>query len=189
MDAHIFHSRSQSLLKQRNLLLIVVASLGALLALTFAFAASKDREVVLQPILSRPTVISSAGVTNDYLEAVTRDTAYLILNRSPDGLEYWMTNVLKLVAPEAYGTIKAQLVRIVNEQANSDIAQSFLPTKMTVDPRSLTSEVSGELRTFVGDQVISSEKKTYHFAWRYTGVSLALIRFGAVVPQTPAEAR
>lgn len=187
MDAHFAQTQGQKVLRQRNLLLLVIIALVILVGILMGLVASKDREVVLQPILSRPMTISSSGVTADYLEAVTRDTATLILNRSPSGLDYWMENILNVVSPDAYGTIKAQLVKIVTEQSNTDIAQSFLPTGMTVDPKSLTSQVTGDLRTFVGDQTISNEKKTYVFAWKYSGVSLSLIRFGAVVPAEPQE--
>lgn len=58
---------------------------------------------------------------------------------------------------------------------------------MTVDPQSLTSQVTGDLRTFVGDQTISTEKKTYVFAWKYSGVSLSLVRFGALSTPTSQE--
>jgi len=187
MDAHFAQTQGQKILRQRNMLLLVLVGLIILVGILMGLVASKDREVVLQPILSRPMTISSSGVTTDYLEAVTRDTAYLILNRSPQGLDYWMNNILKIVSPDAFGTIKAQLVKIVSEQSNTDIAQSFLPTKMTVDPKMLTSEVTGDLRTFVGDQTISNEKKTYVFSWTYSGVSLSLIRFGAVVPAQTQE--
>jgi len=189
MDAHFAHSHGQKLLRQRNLLLLVVVSLVVLTGILMGLVASKDREIVLQPILSRPMTLSSSGVTTEYLEATTRDTAYLILNRSPSGLDYWMTNILKIVSPDAYGATKAQLVKIVTEQSNTDIAQSFLPTAMTVDPKTLTSRVTGDLRTFVGDQTISNETKTYVFVWRYSGVSLSLVRFGTVAPAQSSENR
>lgn len=116
MDAYVSHGRSQALLKQRNWLALLAAGLAAFIVVLFGVIASKDREVVLQPVLSRPMTISSSAVAPDYLEAVTRDTAYLILNRSPDGLNYWMDNILKLVAPEFYGAIKTQLVKTVPNQ-------------------------------------------------------------------------
>lgn len=191
MDAYVSHGRSQALLKQRNMLLLALAGLGALVVVLFGVIASKDREVVLQPILSRPMTVSSSNVSADYLEAVTRDTAYLILNRSPDGLEYWMNQILKVVHPEYYGEIKGQLVKTVKEQTNTDIAQSFTMTGMTVDTKRLESEVTGEVRTFVGDKWISTEKKTFRFGWKYTGVSLSLVSFGALVndPANPNKGK
>ena len=191
MDAYVSHGRSQALLKQRNMLLLALTGLGALVVVLFGVIASKDREVVLQPILSRPMTVSSSNVSADYLEAVTRDTAYLILNRSPDGLEYWMNQILKVVHPEYYGEIKGQLVKTVKEQTNTDIAQTVTMTGMTVDTKRLESEVAGEVRTFVGDKWISTEKKTFRFGWKYTGVSLSLVSFGALVndPANPNKGK
>jgi conjugal transfer pilus assembly protein TraE len=183
MLADISHANAQALLRQRNLLLLLVLGLALLVLLLFGLVGTKDREVVLAPAgIGRPLTISSAGVSTDYLEMVTRDIAYMTLNRSPSGLDYWMESVLRVADASAYGELRAQLVKLVSEQRGSDIAQSFAMTKMIVDPKALTSEVTGELRTFVGAQVISKEVKTYRFAWSYTGLSLRLVRFGIVEP-------
>ncbi|MEQ1518275.1 MAG: TraE/TraK family type IV conjugative transfer system protein, partial [Usitatibacteraceae bacterium] len=75
MDLGLSHTQSQRLLKQRNLLAMVAVLLfGATFLLTI-LAASRDREVVLQPILAKPLTLSSSGVPHDYLEMVTRDAA------------------------------------------------------------------------------------------------------------------
>ena len=188
MLADISHAHAQALLKQRNLLLFLVLGLALLVLLLFGLVGTKDREVVLAPAgIARPLTISSSGVTADYLEMVTRDVAYMTLNRSPSGLDYWMESVLRVADPAAYGELRAQLVKLVTEQRGSDIAQSFAMSKMTVDPKTLTSQVTGELRTFVGAQVISKEIKTYQFAWSYTGLSLRLVRFWIVEPVDPKE--
>ena len=181
MLAEIAHSKSQSLLKQRNMLAVfALALLVVLLAMLVALTA-KDREVVLAPVLSRPLVISSAGVSPEYLELVSRDAATMVLNRTPSGLDYWMEQVLRIVHPSAYGAVKAQLVRIVNEQRGSDVAQAFTMTAMTTDTRHLTTDVAGVLTTYVGRQVISSEKKTFRFRWAYAGLSLSLVEFGQLL--------
>ena len=116
---------------------------------------------------------------------VTRDVALLLLNRSPQALDYWMTEVLKLAAPDAYGALKAVLVKIVAEQRGSDLAQAFVITGLTVDPEHLTSSVDGELKTFVGEQVIASERKRFRFGWQYEGLRLSLASF---TPAQTAEA-
>ena len=180
MLANISHAQAQSLLKQRNaLLLTTMALLVVVLSLTFV-ATSKDRELVLVPSLAKPLTISSASISPEYLEMVTRDVATLALNRSPSALDYWMEGVLKIVHPSAYGRVKADLMKLVAEQRGSDVAQSFTFTGMKIYPRTLTSDVSGTLTTFVGKQVISSEPKVFRFVWSYSGVSLSLLRFGLV---------
>lgn len=186
MLADIAHQKSQSLLRQRKLLLIGLAGSVILnLALVPALA-SRDREVILQPIATRPLTISSSGVSADYLELVTRDVALLLLNRSPAGLDYWMEEILKLAHPGAYGRLRAELVKIVAEQRGSDLSQAFVLTGMTVDPNGLTSEAEGDLKTFVGGQVIASERKRFRFGWHYSGLRLSLVRF-ALLPDPKVE--
>lgn len=183
MLANISHSQSQSLLKQRNaLLLSTLALLVVTLWLTYT-ATSKDREVLLVPTMSRPLAINSSNVTSEYLEMTTRDVATMALNRSPASLDYWMDQVLKVVHPAAYGRVKADLLKLINEQRGSDISQAFTISGMKIYPKSLTSDVSGTLTTFVGNQVVSSEPKTFRFIWSYSGLSLSLVRFGLVEPK------
>ena len=182
MFADISHERQQSLLRQRNLFALTSAGLGIALLVAVSLAATRDREVVLLPTLPKQLTVSSAGVEADYLELVTRDTALVLLNRSPEGLDYWMNEILKLADPASYGRLKGELVRIVEEQRGSDVTQAFVIRSMTVDPKGLTSEVSGTLKTFVGAQVIASDERRFRFRWTYRGLRLALSGF-AQVPQ------
>ena len=180
MLSDIAHQRAQALLRQRKLLLLAGgASFLVNLALVSALG-SRDREVILQPISTRPLSISSSGVSADYLELVTRDVALMLLNRSPQGLDYWMEQILKIANPAAYGSLRAELVKIVTEQRGSDLSQAFVITGLDVDPKGLTSTVDGDLKTFVGGQVIASEQKRFRFGWNYTGLRLSLTSFALV---------
>lgn len=180
MELSYSHSHSQRVLRQRNLLAIVAAALCALTILLLIFTVSRDREVVLQPILRSPLTVSSGGVSREYLEMVTRDTVVLTLDRSPQNLEYWMNAVLDITSPRMQGKIKADLLKIVNEQRGSSISQFFTIEKMELDTKNLRSEVSGSLHTIVGNKVISNERRTFRYDWEYSGLSLKLIGFGMV---------
>ena len=173
----ISHERSQALLRQRNLLALASAGLAIALVVASGLAATREREVVLLPTARTPLTISSAGVSAEYLEFVTRDAALMLLNRSPEGLEYWMNQVLEIADPASRGALKAELVRIVAEQRGSDVTQAFVIRSMTVDAAALTSEVKGTLKTFVGAQVIASDERTFRFTWSYRGLHLALAGF------------
>ena len=67
---------------QRTVLLTVLAISAAGNIGLVLYNATRPVEVVLQPILQRPMTISSSYVSRDYLEMVTRDTAYAVLNRT-----------------------------------------------------------------------------------------------------------
>src|SRR3546814_1868312 len=165
MELSYSHSHSQRVLRQRNLLAIVAVGLCALTILLLIFTVSRDREIVLQPILRSPVTVSSAGVSREYLEMITRDTVVLTLNRSPQNLEYWMNAVLDITAPASQGKVKADLLKIVNEQRGSSISQFFTIEKMELDTKGLRSEVTGSLHTIVGNRVISNERRTFRYDW------------------------
>jgi conjugal transfer pilus assembly protein TraE len=191
MDIELAHDRSQRVLRQRNVLAGVVVLLAAGLAVTFAAAQSKDREVVLVPTLRSPMTLTSSSVSREYLEMVTRDVAALALNRSPETLTWWMTTILDLTDEQDRGEVKKGLIKIVAEQQGSQISQFFTPDMMTVDPGELTSEVGGTLHTVVASKEVTSEHRTFRFRWRYNGVSLKLAGFGMVTrePAAPGAAQ
>ncbi|MCW2351791.1 type IV conjugative transfer system protein TraE [Sphingobium sp. B12D2B] len=180
MEISYTHAQSQRVLKQRNMLLIIAGILGALCAVLGLITASRDREVVLQPILNGPLAVNSSGVSREYLELITRDTAVLTLDRSPANLEYWMKSVLEITAPSAQGKIRGDLMKIVNEQRGSSIAQFFTIQTMELDTKKLQSTVTGDLHTIVGNKVVSNERRTFRFDWQYSGLSLKLVGFGMV---------
>lgn len=185
MDFSHSHLQSQRVLRQRNLLLGVSLALVVLSGTLGIAAASRDREIVLQPVLRSSLTLSSQGVSRDYLEAITRDAAVLTLNRTPQSLDYWMKSVLEIVDARAYGAVKGDLLKIVEDQRGSSIAQWFTVESMKVDPATLTSEVSGVLHTIVGRQEVSATPKTFHYGWSYNGVSLKLVQFGMVEKVQP----
>ena len=174
------HERQQVLLRQRNRFALLSAGLAIALAIAGGFAVTRSREVVLLPTLEKPLTITSAGVGAEYLEFVTRDVALMLLNRSPEALDYWMETILTIADPAHRGALKAELMKIVAEQRGSDVTQAFVITAMRVDPDTLTSEVTGELKTFVGQQVIASDKRRFRLSWTYRGLRLALAGFAQV---------
>ena len=187
MLVQISHERSQTLLRQRNMFALTSAGLALALVVAGGFAATRNREVVLVPTMRAPLTVSSAGTSAQYLEFVTRDAALMLLNRSPEGLDYWMTQILELADPAANGKLKAELMRIVEEQRGSDVTQAFVVRSIKVDPAALTSEVAGTLKTFVGAAVIASDERRFRFTWTYQGLRLALAGFAQLPPDDKSK--
>ena len=149
---------------------------------------------VLPPDLAvavRNTVMAAqktmASVTPEYLEAVTRDTAQLALNRSPETLQYWLDGIVAIAAPESRGALKAKLMEIMAEQEGSQVTQFVTIDWIRTNPDELTSQVGGVLHTIVGSRDVRREHKVFEFHWKYTGVSLRLKGFGVVVKEGEEE--
>lgn len=164
--------------KQRKLLLIGLGTSLAINAVLVAMALTKSQEIVLTPVIQSPVSISSSRISHDYLELMTRDVALMILNRTPQSLEYWMNNVLKITDPSAYGDVKSKLVVMRQKFANSDFTQSFDIEKIYINPDDmLTSEVTGILHVYVGSKEVAQEPVRYRLNWTYQGLSLKLAGF------------
>ncbi len=184
MDFSYQHAQSQRVLRQRNVLGIAALVLAGIVALLLLMSATRSREIVLQPVLGSPVTLSTSGVSREYLELVTRDTAVLTLNRTPSSLDYWMKSVLTIVSPKSQGKIKADLLKIVDEQRGSSMSQYFTLDGMEIDPKALQSTVTGKLNTVIGQKVVSSEQRTFVYDWEYAGMTLKLVGFSMVQPKT-----
>jgi len=79
MELSYSHTNSQRILRQRNILAVAAVALAVITLLLCTVSLSRDREVVLQPVLRSPLTVSSAGVSREYLEMITRDTVVLTL--------------------------------------------------------------------------------------------------------------
>jgi conjugal transfer pilus assembly protein TraE len=177
MHTEFAHAQSQRYLAQRNRLAATSAVLCVVSLLGVGAAITRDQQIVLVPVTAETLTVSSGGVDAQYLELIARDTALMLLNRSPESLDYWMEQILKVADPEAHGRLKAELVAIVEEQRGSDISQAFVIRSIEIDTATLTATVSGTLKTFVGAQVIASQQRSFRFAWSKRGLSLGLTVF------------
>ncbi len=97
-----------------------------------------------------------------------------------------MDAILGMTDPRTHGRMKAELMKVVNEQNGSNVSQYFTIEKLTVDPEGLTSEVNGILHTVVGAKEVTAEARTFRFVWSYSGVSLKLAGFGQVTTSDEA---
>ena len=168
---------------------MIAGVLAASLILNAGFLlynALRSTDVILQPVLQSPLTISSSGVSRDYLELITRDTAYAVLNRTPQSLDYWMNSVLKITDPASYGTVKAQMLRAVGQLRGSDITQTIDINMIDIHEKELRSTVTGVLHVFVGQKEVSQTPVRYYFIWSYHGLSLKLKGFGSVTDPNKA---
>lgn len=187
MDPSIAQQNTRRYLLQRNAMGVGLLAMAIVTLIAVISSAGDDKEIVLQPILRSDLTISSAGVSKQYLEMVTRDAAFLILNRSPENLQYWRKSILKMADPKAHGKLKRELGKVVDKQSNSDISQYFEPIQFVIDTKKLETTVSGHVNTVVGTKITSTQFKRFKFQWTYTGLSLRLSGFGQIVDTEEGE--
>lgn len=181
MDVSRVQQQSKRLLIQRNTAMVVGGLLGVGLLVSVFVNSGKEQEIILSPVIEKQVRISSREVSPEYLEAVTRDMVLLVLNRSPDNLDYWRQSILKMADPSAYGAINTELEKVVKAQRGTTLSQYFTMTDMHVDPETLESTVSGHVHTVIGSKEVGAEFRRFRFAWVNHGMSLKLVAFGQIV--------
>ena len=135
MLAQISHERSQALLRQRNLFALTSAGLAIALVVAGGLAATRDREVVLVPTLR--------AAADDFERRGQRRLPRIRHPRCrADAAQPQPRGARLLDGPDprtrrsgSHGHLKAELVRIVEEQRGSDVTQAFVIKAMKVDPR------------------------------------------------------
>src|SRR3546814_17602722 len=89
----------------------------------------------------------------------------MLLNRSPQGLDYWMGEILKLADLAAHGRLKGELVKIVEEQRGPDISQAFVIRRLDDDPGRPPSLVHCPLKTLDAAQLIANTDRSIRLSW------------------------
>lgn len=179
--------KSSQLFAQRS------AAVGSLLAMSLAanlilsVCVVNGNHVILVPTLPAETSIDANGrVDADYLEDMTRDAAWLFLNKTPETAGYLERRAQRLMDPVHFEAVKTALEKDSAKAEQDHTSQTFFPDAFFEDPAALYSEVRGRLLIVQGDQVLDDQQKIYAFHWTKTGT---LLRLAGVAEITAADAR
>ena len=180
MDATSSTSRIRTTTRITVLLaLLVVALTIAVIALAIAVT-TKRTETVLVPTLTSEMRIVSGTPSAEYMEAMTRDVAALMLNRHPNNTDYFRDNILRLVHASVYARIERELAAQRQERVRTRTSTVFHPVSIYVAPEDGYSEITGILRTYVGPEQVSENTQTYAASWIVEGLSVRLADFSQV---------
>ena len=149
-----------------------------------AWQRARRRDAGLRPAARFGLILEA--IPEDHLEDLVAVSGGIVLRADfvLTGVDLRLRGLLHGVVQEhVQGRIKADLLKIVNEQRGSSISQYFQIQSMEIDTQNLRSTVTGKLNTVVGQKVVSSDIRTFQFTWEYSGLSLKLIGFGMVQPE------
>lgn len=175
MDFHAITEKLKKTEKQRNLAFVGMGLSVIGLVAVSVLAASKQDTTILVPTTVSPFHITAGRVPNDYLIAVTRDAASLMLNRHPHDTNYFKENMLRLVDPRIHDAMSARMDE--DEAANRFKAgrRNWMPIEICRLPgEAFTTEVVGDLETYVNGVRVSNEKIVKRFVWSLSGTRLFL---------------
>ena len=162
-------------------LAIIGLVLCLMLALTLMYGmVGRERIVVTPPTIHKSFWVESDKVDPSYLEQMGGFMAWLILDVSPQSIDWKKSTLLEYVAPDAYGALQtpqnleADRLRRLNATTQFSIAQ------LQPDEQTLSVVVRGRLATFINGTRTSDVERDYLARFDYTGNRIHLKKFEEV---------
>ncbi|MBS0272302.1 MAG: type IV conjugative transfer system protein TraE [Proteobacteria bacterium] len=181
MIAEFLHQNIIKLLSQRNGLLILggVLSLSNVL-LVAALICKSERTILVPPYINKTLWVEGREVSKEYLEEMGAYLSKLLLDISPSSFSYNHETLLKYATPEAYGTLKNQLLKDGEHYIQLQLSTHFKPIEVTANPKSLEVHVKGLLTSFIaGKQIRDVQESLFlQFTQRGGGILLESISGG-----------
>lgn len=171
--------------------LIVLASLALNLvtAVTTYRLIGLERVILVPPSVHKTFWVDSDKVSAEYLEQMGYFLLQLVLNVSPQSVDYQSKLLLQYAAPASYGEIKTAMAVVAERLKRDGASTVFSPRSLTTDERLLKVAVEGSLTTFIGDRRVSEANKAYLVELQYALGKLYIKSFKEVNANDPLDTK
>ena len=170
--------RVSHLWRQRNIMMVgCVGLLVSNIILASIILNQNDHVIIVPPETKKEFWIERNRVSAGYLEEMTIFMSHLLLTVSPSSSAFQRDVILRYATPVAYSTLKTQLIEDETRLKKDNIATTFRPHEVSVDPLNLKVELTGDLLTYVGERRISQVRETYLFTFKLQRGALQLASF------------
>lgn len=167
-------------LKSLNRLLVIgfvgMTIVAVILSLmVYRFSKSQSRTLV-PPVISQQMTISDVRPDDSYLTQMALFLLSEYLNVNPANVDGNYAVLLRYVNPAYYSGVDAALTSEAKfvKNPNNKSSAVFYPTDQQVSVENLAVKISGVLKKWAGERLISNEKKTYLLQFSYPNGVLKL---------------
>lgn len=131
------------------------------------YAHDRHETRFIPPNISGAFSLSSTGVSEGYLIDMGRFHTQLRFNVSQSSATHQFNALLGHVHASIYGELRAQLVKEVEQINHEHLSAVFYPLDFDVDMKNLGVKVSGQMRRFVGSELMSEVRETFLVKYVY----------------------
>lgn len=171
-------------------LLLVGSMLVNVMLAGFAVRLSdRERVVIVPPVVNKTFWVDAERVSAEYLEQMGYFLSQLILNVTPQSVDYQAKVLLQYAAPGGHGELRTALLTAAERLKRDSATTVFSPRDLTVDEASMKVAVRGQLTTFVSDRRVSEAMKAYVIEFQYTAGRIFLKSFRETSTNDPLETK
>ena len=169
--------RLQATLRRSQYLCLALAA-GLLLALWASIGSyGRERTIVTPPGIEKSFWITAGQASDSYVEEMSLWVANLILDVTPDNIDYKATKLLEYADPRAHGALKERQM-LESARVKRDNATTFFSLEtIRVHPEKLAALISGRLHTLINGTPVPDQNKNYLVRFRLDQGRASLIQF------------
>ncbi len=149
-----------------------------------------ERTVVVPPSIDKSFWVTKDRVSKEYLEQMGAFVGWLILDVSPESIDWKKDILLSFVPPDQSGAMKTRQDLEAERLKRMNASTFFAPKQLIPNEDNQSVVLVGRLRTQVNGQDTTTDTKSYLAQFAYTGGRVHLNTFKEIpnVQQTPAPA-
>jgi conjugal transfer pilus assembly protein TraE len=183
MQFSFYQKKFNDLVVERKFLLGLALSLLLIVFLQMGLLFFKRERIILMPPGFKDSVwVEGDRFSQKYLEEIALFFAHLLLDVSESNVLFQGEMLLRYVAPESYGSFKAQLLSDEKRLKKQQLSLQFYPKSLEF-PKPLVVEIKGVLKRYVGSKKISEAEETYRMQLGVRFGRLFLKAFEVIQPK------
>ncbi|TXG80681.1 MAG: type IV conjugative transfer system protein TraE [Thermomicrobiales bacterium] len=136
-----------------------------------------ERTVVVPPNLSKSFWVDGKRASADYLEQMGGFVSWLILDVSPQSIDWKKDILLDYVSPEQFGALQSRQNLESDRLKKLNASTYFATQQLSVREQSQEVEIRGRLKTQVNGLETTNEPKAYAAQFAYAGGRIHLESF------------
>ncbi len=182
-------SSSRRTISFQALVLAGSIAVNVVSAVTAYRLVGQERVVIVPPAINKSFWVEGNRVSAEYLEEMGYFLIQLVLNVTPQTVDYQSKLLLQYVAPASYGEIKTAMAIIAERLKRDGAATVFSARSVSTDQSHLKVAIQGSLTTFIGERRVSESTKSYLVELQYATGRLTIKSFKEVGIDDPLDTK
>jgi conjugal transfer pilus assembly protein TraE len=191
MNLSVYQSEIKKMIEQRNGYLVLSTGLLLLCLLLAGIdmcLLSHEKVVIIPPSIEKSFWVSAQRVSPEYLSEMTVFFTNLRFNMTPESAASQRDTLLRYTDPTFYNALKTQLIQEADRITEQHITMAFFPVNIKVDSSHFKAVIEGDIKAFIGDTVLPTQRVKYVLTYRYDAGRLLVNSFAVVKVEDPHHA-
>lgn len=178
MDPQYTHQTLKVIYKQRNTLSIICMLLMLMnFFLSLCLLSKQEKTIIVPATLQKEVEFLNTAMPVGYLEEMTMFFMTLLLDLTPQNIEYKSKHLLRYVEPSSYHVMENYFKQELEKHKKYNFSTSFALTEVKIIPEALEAEIKGVLTSKFLEHGTDLQHVRYRIAYKNAHGRLLITKF------------